>query len=399
MSKIAQKGWLVLAFKGLILACLLVVSVGALGLWAAAAQADRLRPNLEKSLTQVLGMRVQIGRIGLRWHGGPEVWADGITVGEDVKEALSLKCKSVAIRFTPWEILAWKPVLYSVMEDGRLHFRDETQSPPVEIQLGGIEARAEQVGVGKVKVDIRLRDGTLDFTGEGALLGGPPRVRGKLTVNGINLERIVRERVSGIVRGSADFEGAGQSKETFLKSLKAEGSFEIEDGVLRGVNVVQNLIARVPATPAMQSLLVGTLPPSVSKVLRGQDTFFEYARAQARVESGRIFLEPSSVKGQDYGLQAGGEIDLSGALAMSGRLTIQGALSQFLLARAPGLAVLVRGEGVIEVPFLVRGEWPSRVRFYPDLPSLARDVVKTRGTELLEMGLEALSKRLGEKPQ
>lgn len=313
------------------------------------------------------------------------------------------------------------------VEGGNLSYRDETSLPAQAVNLEGVEGRLTQtVPGGPLAFDAEAKilaegrggeietegrfypiDGRVEFVGhlfedhivlkgEARLFGASPQYQGKLEVRGLDTEQLfIPSRgevyLSGRAEGEFKFEGTGRNAEELKRSLRAEGTLQIQDGAFRNLNVIDAILSRITPLPGLRGVLLGAVPETFQPVLQSQDTPFDQLQGNVSVENGIVTFPSLAMLGPDYLVEASGAVNFELDMNFQARLVLTGDLSEFLVSRVNELSLLANPESQLVVPFLVRGRWPE-AKPQPDLAYLTQRLIVDQGSQLLQKGLEALSK-------
>jgi hypothetical protein len=180
--------------------------------------------------------------------------------------------------------------------------------------------------------------------------------------------------------------GAGMTREALSRSLRGQGTFTVDEGALRGVNLAARVLGGVTGLPGLASLAPAGVRTKYPDLFGGADTRFDELRGDLRLGDGTGHLERLVLSARDYRIDGGGRVALvGGVLDANGVLTASAGLTQDMLKGVKEAALLADREGRLAVPFAVRGAWP-KVSVRPDTTQLLRSV--QRG--LVEQGLGEL---------
>ncbi len=457
---------------GILIALVVVFLIGGAALFFFLRQLEPndFRPQLEEKLSEALGMEIKVAKLSLEWSGGLGFKAEGIEI-RNTPEARPfvtsdwlflrfnplylLKGKLIAYEFklhspsvfllkkasgTNWEKKMKTPVkksaakppawiqrwtggfalLFSMveLEQGTFVYRDETQTPVLELGVRDIEAQIEQELVGGI---IRTRgtgrffhpskpdlnwiavwksfeqevDLEVELKGEGQFKGTvlpfqkPPRFKGGLQLENFDVGRLP-VAAKGFISGDVFLEGAGAGEEEIKKSLSGKGNVHVRDGAIRDVNLVRSVLARATVIPGLSEVLAEAMPPSFQTVLNSPDTHFDFVQVDFEMQGAQLVLPSLILKDSNFQIQASGTAGLEGQMDLKAQLILLDEFSEFLIHRVKELSYLENEQERIVIPFVYRGQWP-RAYPQPDLAYLAQHLIVDQGARLLEKGLQALS--------
>ena len=454
--------------------------------------AGDFQPYLESKLSEWLQIKTELGRISLTWQSGLGLEVNDLRLRNGAGGPPILATDSVFLLLDPFSVFRQKIVFYEFkilrprvllvtdrngknnweksrkptgqplsvpkgggnlgsktfkgigglaflfsrakLEEGDFLYRDETKSPPMAIELKGINATAGQAIPGGVinlegewrildnaKVDLGAqitlnpRTGETHFEnqfqgdrmtveGEAFLFQKPVRFRSKIQTSDLNLDTLyrllgvpeIKRGVSGVSNGHLEVQGLLTSLEGLKKNLQGNGRLEIRDGAFRNVNVADSVLRRITIVPAIQEILTGALPAPLQRILGSRDTPFELLQIGFTIQDNQAVIHPLFLKNPYYLLQVEGTVGLNGEMNLAGNLILLEELSRFLVGRVHELSSLENSQGRMVIPFIYRGQGVS-ARPRPDLAYLARQLVVEQGTRLVEKGLDFLS-QFGKQP-
>jgi hypothetical protein len=205
------------------------------------------------------------------------------------------------------------------------------------------------------------------------------------------------EYVTGRLSAQTDLAFNGANPEAIKRSLQGQGMLEIRDGALRNRNVIKEVFDQLSPVLAVTNALGGELPPEIHEMLKDRDTPFQslqikYAAqgGQARVSEFRLMHPNYHLAGQgNYGI-------LDQRVDSSMQLVLSKAVSGYFIKKIHELAYLADKAGQVMIPFRYSGIFPD-ASVQPDLPYIASRVLQSGADQLLNRGMERLSKVLGAK--
>lgn len=226
-----------------------------------------------------------------------------------------------------------------------------------------------------------------------------PRLSADLTVERLDVAAAARVGAPGLARsldgrlaGEVHLTARGTTGEALRQSLAGDGRFAVADGVLRGVNLADRVLAGVTQVPGLTALLPSRLRAKYPAVFGGEDTRFDELGGEGRVGGGVVRFERLAVAARDYRADGRGTLDFDGRLDATGTLALAEALSKDLVGATRAAAVLEDARGRVAIPFAVAGTWP-RVRVTPDVGGLLPRVPGRAVEQGLERLLDGFLKR------
>lgn len=392
--------WLVL-----FLLFLFLVAAGLLVFFTARFDPNDYRPYLESRLSEKLGLHAKLGNLSFTWRGGLGVQVDGLKLEKTPLGPPLFNADRILLHVDSLNLLRLKFVLKSQIDAAHLHYREPSKRSPLDIDLGNVQIALAQSSPGNAVFETELLKYGAALKGNVFYSERPFRFQGEFRLKQLDLETLAgiwkwlgagRGGLSGTAQGEFKFEGTGVDPAEIKKSLRGKGFAEIRDGAIRDFNLVDSLLSRITVIPGLQEALIGTMPMSFQQVLKGRDMTFESLHGEFTVEDNHVDVKTADLKARYYLVQMQGTAGFEGEVNLRGKLELLDKLTDFLVHRVNELSILNNARVHLEIPFLYRGTGSS-ARLLPDVGHLVHKVVVTEGAELLEKGLEALSKYMGEK--
>jgi len=194
--------------------------------------------------------------------------------------------------------------------------------------------------------------------------------------------------LDGIVDAELQLDGRGSTWEAIRTALKGSGRFRVRDGVLRDVNVAEEVLAGLTGMKGLTGMLASDVRAKYPTLLQAHDTAFEDM-------SGRVQIASGSAHTEDFRLQAGeglvagvATLSLAGNLDFDGTISFAPQLSEDLVQRVRALRGLIASDGRLAIPFRIAGKLPA-AQAMPDVDFVLRRV----GRDVLESGIDKLFRR------
>jgi hypothetical protein len=211
------------------------------------------------------------------------------------------------------------------------------------------------------QIDGRALDGTFGFTGEFPLApGGALFLRGHLST--IDVARLLvlaledsAPRMEGTGKLTADLHATGASAESITRSLAGSITAQVDGGVIKDVNLVNEVLERVSGLPRMGNLLSDNVKRKYAHLFAEQDTRFETLRAPLRIADARISTDDLAVIATNYGIRAKGWVAFDREADVSGIFALSAQFSSDIVADVKEARYIVDGAGQLAVPFRLRG--------------------------------------------
>ena len=357
--------------------------------------------------------------------------AGWIPVAEAAEEggssALSSPAQGLADLTQGWEFSLGK-VLVS---DGMVHFTDETAEPSFRMDLekldvevfqktaapsfrfnasgsimGSREKNLDAAGDLDLKMqvlDLVLRYGPekAAFRGSLKMINNLPHFTGSLEVRDLELDSVIPEvykkgeYVSGRLTVKTELAFDGANPDAIKRSLQGQGALEIKDGALRNRNVIKEVFDQLSPVMAVTSALGGELPPEIRAMLKDRDTPFQSLQIKYAAQGGQARASEFRLMHPNYQLTGQGNYGiLDQRIDSSMQLVLSAAVSSYFVKKIHELAYLADRNGQVMIPFRYSGVLP-KASVQPDIPYIASRVLQSGADQLLNKGIERLSKVLG----
>jgi len=314
-----------------------------------------------------------------------------------------------------------------------VHFVDETVQPAYKLEIENLEteilqkepnapfhftASATLFNAAKRNLDaegaLDLRSRSLDlvlrygpekamFKGLLKAVGNVPDFEGSLEVRDLDIESVTpsvyknADHLTGRLTTKTQLSFQGANPDSIKRSLKGQGTLEIKDGALRNRNLVKEVFDRLSPVLAITSALGGELPPELNEMLKDRDTPFQSLRAAYNVQSGLAKMTGFQLVHPNYQLTGQGTYGvLDQRIDGSMQLLLSSAISAYLVQKIHEMQFLADRSGQVLIPFRYSGVFPDTA-VQPDLPYITSRLMQSGAEQLLNRGLEQLSKYLERK--
>lgn len=330
-----------------------------------------------------------------------------------------------------------KPNLWNIqlkeirIEEGRFYYGDFSQQRPFEVDLRNLDARIFQTS-SKSPIELKAKgsllhesaqdsylelkhhldvettdfsfvfgDDIIEIQGSLKSAGEHPVFNGKIDIHQLDLEEVTpelykqHEYLSGILTGHLEGSVQGFHPDLIKQNLKMKGYVDIRNGAFKNINFVERVLKNLTPVPAIGQMLIGQIPEELAPVIQGEDTPFEQLQSTISIANGLITAEETNLKHEDFLITAQGTYGLiDSSVYFDLRLILLERISEFLVKKIHELSAVKNRQGRIVLPFKFRGNLLKSTSVQPDLSVVTRSIVKEQGSELIQKGLEELSKYL-----
>lgn len=168
-------------------------------------------------------------------------------------------------------------------------------------------------------------------------------------------------------------------------SLVADGTIDIDNPVLRNMNVLAVVFDKLDMLPGLVRKLKRKLPDYYRELLKQDYTRFKPLEIDFNIEKGKIFfVKDVGVESDAFYLVANGYLDLYSAELAKGfsNLFIPKDLSQAFIDVVDELKYLRTHHGMITIPLDIGGRLPD-LSITPDMGYVIQKLTVSKGQELL----------------
>ncbi len=239
---------------------------------------------------------------------------------------------------------------------------------------------------------IEVFGGTLAGKARVDLAQPRPHFRVGGAARGVSLAPLLaarRSRLAAHVAGRLDADvslaGAGVRRRAVRRSLRGTARIDVRDGVLAGVNLVDEVLGAATGVERAGRLVPARLRRKRPALFGAADTRFQELRATARIRNGRAVTDDLVLRTDAYTVTGRGHSDLDGNVDLTARFVAGPALTADVLASVKDARWVTNDRQLVEVPFRVTGRFPA-LRPEPDATFVARAV----GRALAERARKAL---------
>lgn len=179
------------------------------------------------------------------------------------------------------------------------------------------------------------------------------------------------KQIEGRLDADLSLTGAGAAWETIQDTLAGSGRAELKEGVLRGVNVGEAVLAGVTGIPGLSTLTPPGVQRKFPELFGGEDTPFDKCGGTVRIADGRVSTSDLALAAREYEVRGGGWFSFDNAVDFTATFVGSPRLSQSVVDDVSGAKYLADASGRLQIPFRFAGRLPG-VRPRPDVGAIAR---------------------------
>ncbi len=177
--------------------------------------------------------------------------------------------------------------------------------------------------------------------------------------------------INGTAKGRLNLDFAGTSVKAISKTVGGNGTVDIQDGSVKGLDLVNGLLEQWAGSDAVKKVALQSLAPSIKRSI-GDKTDFKEINASLDLATGNINLKKAVMEIAEGRAVFNGKIGFDSSLDLTGEIQFNPAITNQVMAPArswiekqSGGAVsgnildLLLVDGRLVLPFAVKGAWPK----------------------------------------
>jgi uncharacterized protein involved in outer membrane biogenesis len=284
-------------------------------------------------------------------------------------------------------------VLRGIDLQGTLHM--EEKGPNLQATLRSSHGSLRDVDYQSLAATLDLKDhvaslGTLSLRAfDGSYEGGgrydmrdakTPMFNVRSTIRGMDLQRMLATHAPGAektIEGRLDADlsltGAGQGWETIRRTLAGHGRVDVQDGVLKDVNLADQVLTSVTGVPGLSHVISPRVRSTYPVVFSTGDTKFTKLGGSVQIASGVAHSDDLTLEARDYAMRGKGTFALTNELDVTATLVASKQLSDDIVADVREVKYIENDQGKVAIPFRLTGALPQ-VKPKPDIEFLTRSL-------------------------
>ncbi len=196
-------------------------------------------------------------------------------------------------------------------------------------------------------------------------------------------------KMTGKMNGDLNLDGHGSQKEQITKALTGAGTLQVTDGVLKGVNVAETILASITGIPGLSALISPKIKQKYPALFEMSDTAFEALGGKVDIGGGAANLKELALAARDYSVRGDGTFSFENVLDMAASFVASEKLTQDLLASVKEAKYLLDPQGRFQIPVRLGGSLPT-LRTQPDTQYVTKQLSGALVAKGVEKGLDAL---------
>ncbi len=222
------------------------------------------------------------------------------------------------------------------------------------------------------------------------------KFKGELKIKDVDLEEVSKLTeqpvvVQGKMSGLFEAKGKGFKLSDVRSNLNLEGGLSVKDGRIKGVNLLRLVFEKLEALGISSNRILESLPDEYKEKLKLNDTVFQKIEFKTKLENLSLNIVRAVIESTGFSVRGNGSLGLNKVLSLDTNFKIAKDLSMRLVNSIEDLRPLLDEESQVSIPLRIVGKIPE-VRFIPDFEYLTKNVIVTKGKDLLK---EVLDKNEG----
>jgi hypothetical protein len=225
--------------------------------------------------------------------------------------------------------------------------------------------------------------------------------RFNLEAKDIDLKEILDQKnqdiqLAGKVVGSLKLNGSGLSGDAVLQSVSGDGTLEMKEGKLAGINILKIVLDKISLIPDLVARVEANIPQKYKDSLKKNETNLDKVLLRLSMAQGVVNISPAQLEAEGFGVEAAGRVDLEQNLTLKAGLLVLKDLSESMIKSVSSLKNFADAQGRISIPLKeyrgpIASYWP-----FPDLEYLTKRFAVQEGRSELE---KVLKKALGKNEE
>lgn len=199
-----------------------------------------------------------------------------------------------------------------------------------------------------------------------------------------------------VIQGRFNFDlqlnGSGKQWVEIQQTLQGQGRAEVVDGMLRDVNIAEEVLSGVTGIPGLSMLISPRVRERYPKIFATGDTKFDQLSGSVTIGGGKIQTEDLVMAAADWKAQGKGWFSFDRTLDFRALLIMSQQLSDDIVEDVKQAKYIVNEQGRLEIPFALSGTLPG-VKPKPDVAYVGQLIQRAA----LRKGTEEIQKRVLDK--
>lgn len=215
-----------------------------------------------------------------------------------------------------------------------------------------------------------------------------PIFRSEIKARSLNLASLLppsaadQPQLEGILSFELSVGGSGKVPEVILPSLSGSGHFRVENPVIRNLNILEQIFAKLSAIPGMSSALNQRTSEKLKERLSKRDTNLQTIDQNFFLQNQSIHFENLEVISPDLMIRGPVNVQLDGVVSARPTVLIHEEIMAELTERVHELSYALNSRGQLQIPLTITGKAPQ-ISILPDIQFLLGEIVRNKSTQVV----------------
>jgi len=205
-------------------------------------------------------------------------------------------------------------------------------------------------------------------------------------------------KFDGVFSGKLKLGGEKFFENEFIDSLAGEGDFELNDGKLMDINVLELALSKISLFPNLVEKLKADLPEKYNEKLTRNETEIKIIKAKTFIADSRVNFGSLEVDAEDFIFKGSGYVNFDQEIFFDGIFFIPKDLASYIAENSSEMVYFLDEQGMIQAPLQVTGKAP-KIKFKIDLGNIAQKALEKKAGEEIDRFLNKIFDREEKKQE
>jgi uncharacterized protein involved in outer membrane biogenesis len=183
------------------------------------------------------------------------------------------------------------------------------------------------------------------------------------------------EKIEGRLDADLSLTGSGKGWDTIQKTLRGDGRVDVKDGVLKDVNIAEQVLSGVTGIGGLSNLVSPRIHQKYPELFETGDTRFQKLGGTVQIADGQARTDDLTLAARDYTILGKGTFAFENRLDFTATLVASRTLTEDVVSDVREAKYITNDDGHLEIPFQLVGALP-RVKPKPDGEFIARALTR-----------------------
>ncbi len=258
-----------------------------------------------------------------------------------------------------------------------------------------VEADINLNTINIIESHLHINEGAVTAQGQIKNYMGLPQIILKGNIEEIKIEDIIDQAkqpvvLKGKIVANGNLTAQGFNPEVFLRSLKGQGEFSVNEGVIEKLNILKTVLGpTLNLVPGLADSLDSLITGGLKEKFGADATLFENVQGRFTVEDSVVYLDEAMASTKAFELNAKGTVGLNMKTDVLTSILLSKDISDDLSKKVEQLGYLRDESNRIKIGGQVSGVIPS-IKFMPNVEfkNVAKNAILDEGSKQLEKVIE-----------